>query len=312
MKELKPLFFVVAALAGLAAGRIYEVGATHFGKSAWSEPVNLGAINTAFAEQNAFLSKDELTLYFTSDRPGGFGGLDIYVTRRASTEGAWRPAVNLGPMINTAANDFAPSLSIDGHLLFFASGRPGGHGATDIYVSRRPDPNDEFAWEAPVNLGPPINTADFEQAPFYLQNAEDGTGNLYFNRGAVVGVQRADIYYAAVARDGEVRDPEVFVAELNSSFNDFAVTVRKDGVEIFFASPRPGGLGLTDIWTSKRQSIHHAWEPPVNAGEPLNSAFNDTTPHLSFNGRTMIFATNRPGGLGANDLWMSTRTPSGH
>jgi len=283
---------------------------SRFGKSEWSEPLNLGSVNSPSNEQNAFLSKDELTLYFTSDRPGGLGNLDIYVSHRGSVDGAWQLPVNLGSPINTASADFAPNLSIDGHLLFFASMRPGGQGGADIYVARRSDPNNDFAWETPVNVGPPINTPDFEQAPFYLQNAEDGPGNLYFNRG-FQPAQLADIYYASVTRKGKSQGAEVFVTELNSSANDNAVTLGKDGRETFFTSPRPGSLGGLDLWTSTRQSIHHAWQTPVNAGVPLNSVFNDVTPNLSFDGRTLIFATNRPGGFGGNDLWMSTRTPSG-
>jgi hypothetical protein len=285
--------------------------ASDFKNSEWSNPVNLGSVNSPFNEQNAFLSKDELTLYFTSNRPGGLGNLDIYVSHRASVYSAWQPPVNLGSPINTASNDFAPNLSADGHLLFFASARPGGLGGPDIYLSRRDDPNDDFAWGTPVNVGPPINTSDAEQAPFYLQNAEDGTGNLYFNRGLQAD-QKADIYYGAVTRDGEARGDVTFVAELNSPLNDFAVTIRKDGREIFFASQRPGGVGGADIWSSTRRSIHDSWETPRNAGAPINTVFADVTPQLSFDGRTLIFGTTRPGGFGGNDLWMVTRTQSGH
>ena len=120
--------------------------ASDFKNSEWSEPVNLGSINSPFNEQNIFLTKDQLTIYFTSDRPGGFGGLDIYVSHRASVYSAWQTPMNLGPPVNTATNDFGPNLSIDGHLLFFASARPGGFGGADIYVSHRDDPNDHFAW----------------------------------------------------------------------------------------------------------------------------------------------------------------------
>jgi WD40-like Beta Propeller Repeat len=301
-----------ATIATLLAISLSDLHASSFAKSDWSEPVNLGAaINSPFSEANVFLSRDELTLYFSSNRPGGFGGLDIYVSHRASVYSAWQAPMNIGPPINTESNDLGPNLSVDGHLLFFASDRPGGEGSTDIYVSQRPDPNDDFAWETPANIGPPINTADQELTPFYLQNAEDGSGNLYFSRGLQsAGLQ--DIYYGSVTREGFAHGEVVFVAELNSSVNDFAMTIRKDGRDIFFASPRPGGRGNVDIWMSNRKSIHHAWETPVNANSSLNSVFSDVTPHLSFDGRTLIFGTNRPGGFGGNDLWMSTRTPSGH
>lgn len=302
---------IAAAVATFVTASFSESQASSFAKSEWTEPVNLGAVNSPFSEANAFLSKDELTLYFTSNRPGGFGGLDIYVSHRASIYSAWQPPVNLGPPINTATSDFGPSLSVDEHLMFFASARPGGEGGADIYMSRRSDPNDDFGWETPVNVGPPINTPDQEQAPFYLQNAEDGSGNLYFSRG-LQPANLQDIYYGSVTREGSARGEVVLVAELNSSVNDFAVTIRKDGREMFFASPRPGGLGGIDIWTSNRRSIHDAWETPVDAGAPLSSVFNDVTPHLSFDGRTLIFGTTRPGGFGGNDLWMSTRTLSGH
>jgi hypothetical protein len=286
--------------------------ALSFENSKWSDATNLGAVNSVFGEQNAFLSKDELTLYFSSDRPadqGGLGGLDIWVSHRPSADSPWSAPVNLGAPINTSSAEFAPSLSIDGHLLFFSSFRPGGQGMSDIYMSRRSDPNDDSAWETPVNVGPPINTPDAENAPVFLENAEDGSANLYFNRG-VNAAQQANIYYASVTREGEAQGPVVLVEELNSAVNDAAVTIRKDGREMFFGSPRAGSGG-SDIWTSTRRSIHDPWETPINAGPPFNTDFNDLTPNLSFDGRTLIFSSNRPGGEGGNDLWMATRTPSG-
>jgi hypothetical protein len=125
-------------------------------------------------------------------------------------------------------------------------------------------------------------------------------------------LQQANIYYASVTREGEAQGPVVFVAELNDpAFNDAAATIRKDGREIFFWSPRTGSFGSNDLWTSTRKSIHDPWKPPVNAGPLLNTVFNDLTPNLSFDGRTLIFASTRPTGLGGTDLWMSARTPSG-
>ena len=289
--------------------------AMSFANSEWSEPVNLGpVVNSSSNEQNATLARDGLSLYFSSNRPGGSGPLDIWVSQRTCADPndpacAWQAPVNLGSPINSAGADFAPNLSRDGHLLFFASNRGGG--ATDIFVSHRADPNDDFGWDDPVPLGPGVNTAAAEQAPMYLQNAEDGSANLYFNRGALAQNQ-ADIYVAAVTRDGETLAPAQLVVELSDpSANDAAVTIRADGRELMFWSPRFGGLGGADLWVSTRQTVHDPWSPPVDLGAPLNSVSDDVTPSLSFDGRTLIFASNRPG-LGGNDLYMSTRTPSGH
>jgi len=292
-----------------------KVQAMSFANSEWSEPVNLGpVVNSSSNEQNATLARDGLSLYFSSNRPGGSGPLDIWVAQRACTDPddlacAWQAPANLGSPINSAGADFAPNLSRDGHLLFFASSRGGG--ATDIFVSHRADPNDDFAWEDPVPLGPGVNTAAAEQAPMYLQNAEDGSANLYFNRGALAQ-KLADIYVASVTRDGETLGPAQLVVELSDpSANDAAVTIRADGRELMFWSPRVGGLGGVDLWVSTRQTVHDPWSPPVDLDAPLNSVSDDVTPSLSFDGRTLIFASNRPG-LGGNDLYMSTRTPSGH
>ena len=90
--------------------------------SAWSAPENLGPIvNSAFDDSGGALSKKGLSLYFTSTRPGGFGGEDLWVSQRRSTDESFGPPVNLGALINTAEADRNPSLSRDGHWLFFAS-----------------------------------------------------------------------------------------------------------------------------------------------------------------------------------------------
>jgi hypothetical protein len=281
-----------------------------FANSEWSVPVNIGPpVNSAAGEMNAAFSPDELSLYFTSDRAGGLGGLDIWVSERACRECPWGTPVNLGAPVNGPGVEAGPRLSIDGHLLFFQSDRPGGQGAADIYVSRRNNPNDNFAWGDPVNLGTGVNTPVLEQAAVYLQSAEDGSGNLYFNRGPAGG---QDLYYAPVTRDGETRGPAVLVPELSHpAAIDQHATIRKDGREVFLASTRPGGLGGFDLWTSTRRSVHEPWSPPVNLGAPLNTPFFDQQPSLTSDSRTLLFASNRAGGLGGNDLWISTRTPSG-
>ena len=286
--------------------------ASSFANSEWSTPVNLGpVVNSTVNDIQPSLSHDGLSLYFASVRAGGVGANDIWVTRRACDGCPWETPVNVAPL-NTSFLEGGPALSRDGHLLFFHSGRPGGPGSNDIYVSRRANPTDDFGWESPTLLGPDVNTATLENRPFYQQSAEDGAGNLYFNRGPAAGVLN-DIYVAAVTRDGEVRGPAVLVAELSDpSASDMSAAVRDDGREVFFASNRAGTLGPTDIWVSTRRSVHDPWSPPVNLGLPVNSAFGDQTNSLSTDGRTLLFDSDRPGGVGLRDIWISTRTPSGH
>src|SRR5437667_261652 len=90
--------------------------------SAWSAPVNLGpVVNSASNDQHPAISKDGLSLYISSDRLGGFGGTDIWVSQRASLDDPWGPLQNLGPSINSAGNDFAPTFTPDGHQLYFHS-----------------------------------------------------------------------------------------------------------------------------------------------------------------------------------------------
>ncbi|PYO84612.1 MAG: hypothetical protein DMD65_02630, partial [Gemmatimonadetes bacterium] len=185
-----------------------------FANSEWSEPENLGApVNSAAGEMNPALSPDELSLYFVSTRAGGFGGADIWVARRPSLDSPWEEPVNLGPGVNGPGIEASPSISIDGHLLFFSSDRPGGQGSNDIYVARRADKNDDLSWGPATNLGPDVNTAGFEAGGFYLQSGEDGSANLYFSRGP--NTVALDIYYAPVTTDGETRGPAVLVTELS-------------------------------------------------------------------------------------------------
>ncbi len=287
--------------------------AERFGNSEWSEPVNLGApINSSVNDMNASLSPDELSLYFVSGRAGGLGGVDIWVSRRASPDSPWEQPVNLGPNVNSAGLEASPVLSPDGHLLFFSSDRPGGQGSNDIYVARRADKNDDLSWGPAVNLGPDVNTAAFEAGGVYLQSAEEGAVNFYFVRGP--NTVALDIYAAPVNTDGESGGPAELVAEL--SIQDPAITdahpsLRPDGREIYFYSNRPGSLGASDLWRSTRRSVHDPWSTPENVLAPLSSAANDIQPSLSHDGRTLIFASTRAGGLGGADIWMTTRTSSG-
>jgi hypothetical protein len=276
--------------------------------SEWSTPVNLGPpINTSFAENHPFLSKDGLSLYLTSDRTGSMGSQDLWVAPRACEDCAWETPVNLGPVINTASLDAGSDLSNDGHSLYFFSNRPGGVGGNDVYASHRDNTGDDLGWETPQLLGSEVNSLADENAPTFHDN------QLYFTRGNP-GLQQQDLYVVPIKRDGEIGGPAVALSDLNHpAANDAAPTVRTDGKEIFFQRGFPaGGFGFADLWVSTRQSANGQWSTPVNIGAPINTPAFEQQATLSYNGRTLLWASTRTGGAGGFDIWMSTRTPIGN
>jgi hypothetical protein len=121
----------------------------------WSKPQNLGPpVNTSAWESTPSISADGNMLIFSSNRPGGFGGKDLWYSV-LNDKGVWSQPVNLGKSINTPNDEMSPFLHFDGKSLYFASdGRP-GMGGFDIYLSRM---NADTTWNEPVNLGYPINT----------------------------------------------------------------------------------------------------------------------------------------------------------
>jgi WD40 repeat protein len=304
---------IVAALAPIVAllgcrpdsgDIVYGLQADRFANAEWSAPVNLGpVVNTNATDANAGLSPNGHALYFVSDRPGGLGGLDIWATERQCIGCPWEAPVNVGAPINTPAGEGAPTLSDNGRELFFFSGRPGGLGGLDIYVSHLGDDG----WGDPVNLGPDVNAAGAEQGSYYVREPGAATAFVYFNR--LVGAS-ADIFRVAVANDGTTLGPAVVVPELSDPIAfDQKVAVRTDGLELLLSSGRAGTLGGFDLWVSTRQTPQDAWSTPAHLSGPINTPDIDSQPSLSRDGRTLIFTSSRPGGSGGNDLWMSTRTP---
>jgi hypothetical protein len=281
--------------------------------SDWSAPVNLGSVvNSAYNDQHPSISKDGLSLYFVSNRPGGFGGNDIWVTQRATLADPWGPPQNLGPSINTSSNDFAPNLTIDGHHLYMNSDRPGGCGGSDLYVAWRRDKDDDFGWDPPVNLGCTVNTIYDESGPTFFEDEATGIQTLYFTSfNRPDGLGDFDIYVSTRSSDDEPWGPGVDVTELNGPYRDTRTAIRRDGLEIFEASDsrgRPGGIGSQDLWVATRATTADPWSTPVNLGPTVNSIYFDGAPALSFDGTTLYFFSARPGGFGANDLYVTTRT----
>jgi WD40-like Beta Propeller Repeat len=279
--------------------------------SEWSAPINLGpTINSTFDDAGPAISKDGLTLYFHSNRPGGSGNFDIWLSRRDSVEDSWGVPVNLGPTVNSTFNDLVPGLSRDGHYLFFTSDRPGGSGDLDLWVSRREHTHEDFGdfgWQPPMNLGGIVNTAAIDAGPSYFENEDMSTPLLFFASNRPGGPGGLDIYVSEQNADGSF-GAAVPVTELNTELADQAQDLRHDGLEMFIMSNRAGTRGLADLWVSTRNTTFDQWSPPTNVGSLVNTAFNEGQPSLSSDGRTLYFFSNRPGGSGGNDLYMTTRT----
>ena len=306
--------------------------ATKFGP--WSAPVNLGTpVNTVEADYQPFISKDGLSLYFALlEGPTQNSPQDIWVAKRDSKSDPWGTPERLGPGINSAATEGNPSITVDGHWMYFNSNRktPDANGilpfgANDIYVSHRQNKREDFgpsAWQDAVNVGAGVNTSFGEAGPFVFEDETTGVTTLYFssNRGSAGN----DIYASTLQRDATF-GAVVPVFEVNSPYNDQHPSISRDGLEMYFTSDRPGstpdldtGQPSPDIWVSTRASTSDHWGTPENldafnariGGPAVNSPYHDGGPSLSFDGMTLyFFSAFRQGSQSAFfDIWMTTRT----
>jgi WD40-like Beta Propeller Repeat len=270
----------------------------------WSSPRNVGApVNTDFNDTYAYLSHDELTMYFTSDRTGSLGGDDLWYTTRASLDDPWETPTNMS-VLNSPLADSLAVLSSDEHVMFFHSTRPDGCGAGDIWMTRRHNRRSQD-WVPPVNLGCVVNTGETEIAPAFFENPETGQVTLFYGSNRP-GSQVFDVYASVVGED-RYFGPGVLVPEFSSAGRDTRIFIRRDGLEAFITSDRTGGQGLIDIWTSTRDTLSDTWSTSVDLSSPVNSASDDGSPWLSRDGTTLYFFSTRALGYGQRDIWYTTR-----
>lgn len=247
-----------------------------------------------------FIAPDDRTFFMASNRPDGLGGIDIWIATRPSPDAPWGKPQNAGAPINSEQNDFCPTMSRDGHTFFFVSNRPGHCGGDDVFTARRrPD-----GWSEVQNLGCDVhggpNSAANEAGPFPLQ--EPGSPpSLYFSS---TRSGNSDLY-RSVSHGGSF-GPAAPIDELNSALTDGQPNLSRDGLEIYFFSNRPGSAG-NDIYVATRPTAHAPWSPPRNLGPDVNSEFSETRPSLSWDGTTLYLGSNRPGGDGDADHWVTTR-----
>jgi hypothetical protein len=286
--------------AGLSLAIVASAAAST-GGGLWSAPQkiddvagNSAELNTTFSEGCPILSPDGRSLYMASNRPGGVGGLDIWVAHRDSTDEPFDAPQNL-TAINSPANDFCPT-PLRGRRLLFVSNRATEQscGMGDIYATRH---NPKHGWATPEHLecapdGP--NSALDEQGPSLVEI--DGVEQLFFSRSAPT--VPGDLFVSAGS------GPATPVAELNSPANDIQPNVRRDGREVVFSSSRVSGN--QDIYTATRASTDDPWSLPV-AVAAVNTAAAETRPSLAWDAHTLLFGR-APGEESAlADIYISTR-----
>jgi outer membrane protein OmpA-like peptidoglycan-associated protein len=148
----------------------YDIYKSIFQNHKWSAPKNLGyQINTDYWDSAPSISPDGKALYFASNRPGGYGGIDLYVAYK-NDQGVWEEASNLGDQINTEGDEQTPFIHADNQTLYFSSTGWPGFGGADFYVSRK---KIDGTWSQPINLGSPINTFDNEGSIAVANNGKD-------------------------------------------------------------------------------------------------------------------------------------------
>ncbi|HWF44016.1 MAG TPA: OmpA family protein [Candidatus Kapabacteria bacterium] len=180
------IFAAAGRSDGLGSSDLYQADLIN---GTWQNTRNLTALNTSSWESQPSLSSDGKTLYFVSNRPGGYGGQDIYVSTRVGDN--WTTPQNLGPIVNSAGMEASPFIAADNNTLYFSSNGHPGLGGYDVYVTH----NTGGVWSQPEDAGVPINSA-----------ADD----LFYS--AELGTQHA---FLASNRSGTLGDLDIFSVEPN-------------------------------------------------------------------------------------------------
>lgn len=270
------------------------------------KPVNMGAgVNTGYNEYFPSITADGKQFLFTRELKEGdkIRQEDFYIS---STDGKkWQTAIPM-TVVNTPGNEGAPSISADGTYMFFAScmemsgdyGSPDrkGYGSCDIFYSQKVNGK----WTKPVNVGPPVNTSNWETQPSF---SSDGK-TLYFVRGLISrgDIKEQDIYTSTIGPDGRFTPPVKLSDNVNTDEQEESVFIHPDNQTLYFSSAGHPGMGGLDIFMSRRQS-DGSWGKAVNLGYPINTFKDENSLLVDPSGKLAYFASNRDGGFGSLDVY---------
>jgi outer membrane protein OmpA-like peptidoglycan-associated protein len=272
------------------------------------KPVNMGpGVNTNYAEYFPSITADGKQFLFTREIVLSEMSRqeDFYLSKKENTNSEWKDAMPvLG--VNTMGNEGAPSISADGNFMFFAScmeqtgdyGTPDrkGYGSCDIFYSQKRDGK----WTKPVNIGPTVNTANWETQPSF---SSDGK-TLYFVRGLISrgAIKEQDIYMSVIGADGKFGTPVKLSDKINTDEQEESVFIHPDNQTLYFSSAGHPGMGGLDIFMSRRQP-DGSWGEAINLGYPINTYATDNSLLVDPSGKLAYFASDRAGGFGALDIY---------
>jgi len=223
-------------------------------------------------------------------------------TESADTVPIFGNPVNLGPTVNSSAQEFDPSISADELELYFNSYRPGGFGKADIWVTTRKTKADP--WGSPVNLGPTINSPAGDKGPSI---SADGL-SLYFNSARSGGHGGQDLWVTTrKTKSAPWGEPVNLGLTVNTPANENAPSISTDELTLYFTvwfSESPGGWDKCDLWLTTRKTKSAPWGKPVNLGPTVNSPAYDGSPYTSEDGLLLYFDSERGGG---SSIWVAKR-----
>lgn len=220
---------------------LYATGKDRNGQWRLAEALEEGTINTGHNEGAHCISADGNTLLFTiCNERNTRGSCDLYLSNKDGN--GWTSPRNMGPAINSVSWDSQPSLSADGLTIYFVSNRPGGYGGKDLWVTHWKN----GTWTAPENLGPEINTPYDEQTPFIHFDNE----TLYFSSDGHPGLGLHDIFISR-RQDGKWSGPLNLGYPVNTNQVESGLTVSLDGSRAYYAAERDEGFGKLDIYEFK-------------------------------------------------------------
>jgi flagellar motor protein MotB len=214
--------------------------------------------------------------------------------------------ISMGPAINTTEDEYWPSISADEQTLVItrlcrSDFVPGGK-QEDFYISNRK----EDGWEQSKNAGFPLNTPDNEGAQSI---SADGRFMVFTACNRREGLGRCDLYFSN--REGDNWSvPKNMDTPVNTQYTETQPSLSADGKTLYFASDRPGGKGMVDLWVC-HQLENGTWSKPVNLGDTINTRGNEMSPFIHPDGQTLYLASDGHIGLGGYDLFVSRKNSEG-